>query len=307
MEIKKPEYIVTIAEERSVTRAAARLYLTRPALSHYLLALESELGAPLFRRTRSGLEPTELGEAYIRGAQRVLDAVRQTQKELDDINGCVSGTLRIGITLGSGAMMFNSIFPKFHERYPGFDIRLLEGNSRELEQSLLRGSIDFAVMGRATELDDLEYISFCKTEIFLLLPRGHRLSHLAAPPGQPRTSLDLHELRDDAFILLHPDTVVGGISERCFRRYGFVPRRILECSLNNMAYNMVKAGLGPAFVIGSQIAARDDLPCFSLDPREYWWISVAHRHGTRFSLAERYFQQLVREYYDSNLPFSYGL
>ena len=97
MEIKKPEYIVTIAEERSVTRAAARLYLTRPALSHYLLALESELGAPLFRRTRSGLEPTELGEAYIRGAQRVLDAVRQTQKELDDINGCVPGTLRIGI------------------------------------------------------------------------------------------------------------------------------------------------------------------------------------------------------------------
>ena len=98
MDIRKPEYIVAIADEGSVTRAAEKLFLTRPALSHYLLTLEESLGSPIFRRTRSGLIPTAAGEIYIRGARQVLDTVRQTQKELDDLEGCAAGTLRIGIT-----------------------------------------------------------------------------------------------------------------------------------------------------------------------------------------------------------------
>ena len=53
MDIRKPEYIVAIADEGSVTRAAEKLFLTRPALSHYLLTLEESLGSPIFRRTRT--------------------------------------------------------------------------------------------------------------------------------------------------------------------------------------------------------------------------------------------------------------
>lgn len=307
MEIKKPEYITAIADEASITRAAEKLYLTRPALSHYLLKQEESLGTPIFKRTRAGLVPTATGEIFIRGARQILDATRQTQKELDDMNGCVSGTLRVGITLGNGAVMFNRIFPKFHRRYPGFDVKLLEGNSRELEQGLFDGVIDFAVVGRGTALAELTYTSFFKTEIFLLLPKQHPLAHLSAPEGQPRTTLDILKLRDDAFIMMHPDTVVGDISERYCRRHGFMPRRLLECCLNNMTYNMVRQGLGPAFVVGSQIAEKDMLPRFSLSPKEYWWISIASRHGTHFSRAELYFHELVQEYYSTNSPFIYDL
>ena len=307
MDIRKPEYIVAIADEGSVTRAAEKLFLTRPALSHYLLTLEESLGSPIFRRTRSGLIPTAAGEIYIRGARQVLDTVRQTQKELDDLEGCAAGTLRIGITLGNGAVMFNRIFPKFHKKFPGFDIQLLETNSHALKAALIDGNIDFAIMGRSTEMSDLEYISFCQTEIFLLLPKDHPLACMSAPEGQPRTHLDIRLLRDEPFIMLHPQTVVGEISERYCRRRGFMPRRLLECSLSNMAYNMVRQGLGPAFVVGSQISAEDKLPRFSLSPKEYWWISIAYRPGAHFSRAEQYFQKLVQEYYKENAPFTYDL
>ncbi|MGI6029846.1 MAG: LysR family transcriptional regulator [Candidatus Heteroscillospira sp.] len=307
MDIRKPEYIVAIADEGSITRAAQRLFLTRPALSHYLLSLEQSLGTPIFQRTRAGLVPTAAGEIYIRGARQVLGAMRQTRKELDDLGGCASGTLRIGITLGNGAVMFNRIFPQFHTRYPGFDVKLLETNAHALEEALFAGDIDFAIMGRSAEMADLEYISFCQTEIFLLLPRDHPLAGLAAPDGQPSAELDIKLLRDDPFIMMHPMTVVGEISERYCRRHGFMPRRLLECSLNTMAYNMVRQGFGPAFVVGSQISAEDRLPRFSLSPREYWWVCIAYRHGTHFTRAEQYFQELVRSYYNENTPFSYAL
>lgn len=305
MDMRKPEYIVTIAEEGSITRAAERLFLTRPALSHYLLAIEESLGTPLFTRTRGGLLPTSAGEAYIRGAKQILTTAQQTQKEIDDICGCTSGTLKIGITIGNGAVMFNKIFPKFHEKYAGFDVKLMECNSRELEQALQDGRIDFAIMGMAEEELGFEYVSFCKTEIGIVLPREHRLAAKAKPIGERPATMDIRELTEDAFILRHPDTVVGAITEQYFRTNSFKPNRLLECSLNTMAYNMAKAGLGPAFVVCDQGVMDDEMPFFSLKPREFWWISLAYRRGAQFTQAEKYFQALVKEYYETNAPFQY--
>lgn len=307
MDMRKPEYIITLAEEGSITRAAERLFLTRPALSHYLLSLEESLGTELFTRSRAGLIPTTAGEAYLRGAQKILQTAQQTEKEIGDITGCASGTLKIGITLGNGAVMFNNIFPKFHKKYSGFDIKLMEGNSKELEQALFERRIDFAIMGRGNEAADLEYTSFCETEICILLPKNHELAKTATPKGEPPARIDIEKLRGEPFILMHPDTIVGAISEQYFRRHNFVPRRLLECSLNTMAFNMVKEGLGPAFLIVNQSIVDEGLPIFSLTPRQFWWISVAYRKGMHFTQAEKYFQQLVKEYYSNYAPFQYTI
>ena len=64
MDLKQIEYIVKIDDERSITRAAEKLYLTQSALNQQLLRLEKDLGAQLFHRTKSDWSPTPIGEVY---------------------------------------------------------------------------------------------------------------------------------------------------------------------------------------------------------------------------------------------------
>ena len=65
MELKQLEYIVKIAEERNVTKAAEKMYITQSALNQQLLKLEKELGSQLFYRSRTNWKLTEIGEIYI--------------------------------------------------------------------------------------------------------------------------------------------------------------------------------------------------------------------------------------------------
>ena len=73
MDIKNPEYILEIARQQSVTRAAQKLFITQSTLSQYLLKLESELNTPLFIREKNRLVPTGAGQVYIQAAQAVVN------------------------------------------------------------------------------------------------------------------------------------------------------------------------------------------------------------------------------------------
>ncbi len=76
------EYIIAIAEERSVTRAADRFYLSHPALSRHLRRIESELGTPLFVRTRRGMELTPVGIVFVNDAREILRIEAELMRDL---------------------------------------------------------------------------------------------------------------------------------------------------------------------------------------------------------------------------------
>ena len=86
MDLRQLEYIVQIAEENNITRAAEKLYITQSALNQQLLKLEKELGVPLFHRSRTDWHPTEAGEIYLSAARKML----QNEKEylLPDPRSC---------------------------------------------------------------------------------------------------------------------------------------------------------------------------------------------------------------------------
>lgn len=70
MDLKQLEYIIKIAEENNITRAAEKLYITQSALNQQLLRLERELGTPLFYRSRTNWHPTEAGQVYVENAKK---------------------------------------------------------------------------------------------------------------------------------------------------------------------------------------------------------------------------------------------
>ena len=73
MDTRQIEYILKIAEENNITRAADKLFITQSALNQQLLKLEKELGTPLFHRSRTNWHLTEAGETYVKNAKEILE------------------------------------------------------------------------------------------------------------------------------------------------------------------------------------------------------------------------------------------
>ena len=126
MDTKQIEYILKIAEENNITKAADKLYITQSALNQQLLKLEKELGTPLFHRSRVNWRPTEAGEVYLRNARQILRLKKDTYNQISDIAATRRGRLSIGFTPGRGINMFTSIYPAFRQTYPDIVVEPVE-------------------------------------------------------------------------------------------------------------------------------------------------------------------------------------
>mgnify|MGYP001435502809 CR=1 FL=1 len=300
MNFRREKYIITIAEEENISKAAERLYLSRPALNHYLLETEAQIGTPLFKRINKKMIPTNAGKIFLKGAHQVLAIESQTEKALEDLSNSTIGCLNLGLTRGIGIAAFKVVFPLFHLKYPKFTVNLLEGNVRDLEAAVLKGKIDLALVGRGSIKTELQHITFSPCEVVLVLPQKHPLAKHGTKKGKPHPTINLNKLRNEYFIMMNSDTNIRIIADYHFAKAGFVPKILMECSLSSLSYHMVKNGLGPSILMERQVDKNDDVVCFSLDPKEYWNQSIAFREGTIFTKAEEYFISLIKDYFSEN-------
>lgn len=299
MNLKQLSYIVTIADTQNISHAADQLFISRPALNHYLTTLEKELGYPIFKRIQKKMIPTDAGAIYIRSAREILEIKKQAYKAIDEVTRGESGCLNLGITRVIGAAMFSSVFPKFHEQFPNYTVNLVEGNINELEERCLNGEIDFAVMGQSSIQSQLEHIVFKPCEIVLALPAAHPYAKKAAD-HHPYTKIDLQLLKNESFVLMSKATRIRTIADYHFMKAGFLPKILLETSLSSVAYEMVRQTVAPSILMESAIKDRHSVACFSLDPLEEWKQSIAFRKGTIFTKAETYFVELVKTYFEAD-------
>ncbi len=302
MDTHKLEYIIAIANEGSISKASDKVFITRPALNHFLLDLEAEIGTKLFERINRKLVPTYAGELYLKAARAMLEEKKQAYKLIGDIVGGTGGQLRLGITYGIGNAMMANVFPQFHAVYPGWTVKLREANIRDLEAMVSHGTIDFAVVGNGSIPTNLQHITTIACEVVLVLPPNHPLASMESKGKVGHASLDLRLLQNEQFVLMNPDTNIRAISDRHFELAGFSPNILIECSMSTLAYQFVKAGLGPSILMEYQINPVDNVHVFSLSPRETWYQSVAFRKGTLFSKPEKYFIDLVLHYFSSSSP-----
>lgn len=296
MNLKQLSYVVTIADEGNISAAADKLFISRPALNHYLINLEEELGMPLFKRVHKSMIPTDAGSIYIEAAREILGIKTRTYKLLQNIAENRIGSLNVGVNYGKEQTIFNNLFPLFHKEYPEYIVNMKLGNAEELESAILKGEIDFALVGwLGLNHPQLQHIIYRTTEILLILPPSHPLAHLATPPGQPYASIDLELLRDERFILKTKETRTRKIIDAYLDDKEFIPKEYIECRTGQMAHTMVKSGSGVAFLYEDEIPAGDTLPKFSLNPRLHWKYSLVYRRNTQFTQAENYFINLCLE------------
>lgn len=133
---------VTVAREGSVSRAAAVLNLTQPAISHQIKRLSEETGVTYFKRTPHGLDLTPDGLALLAKAEAVLNAMADFRQNAVNRVGQVSGMLRIGTIVDPEFIRLGRLLRQLGEAHPGITTTLVHGISGEILDKLRRHHID---------------------------------------------------------------------------------------------------------------------------------------------------------------------
>lgn len=223
------EHIIKIAEEKSITKAAEKLYLTQSALNQQLLKLERELGIPLFRRAKTEMIPTQAGEIYLKGAREILRTKSRTYAEISDLTGSYKGTLSIGMTPVRGPDMFVHVYPRFHKKYPLMAVVPYELNIYRMQPLIARGDIDFGFMTLFPDQETQDaYETLFEEEILLAVPAFLEVAGILKPKESVYPRLPLSELADYPFILLRKETTMRPSIDAAFRESGIAPHVLFE-------------------------------------------------------------------------------
>ena len=172
MNFSSMEYFVTLARERSFTRAAEQLHITQQSLSSHISGIEKELGCQLVIR-HVPLELTYAGQTLLRYASRFQKEYRAMQQEFCDISQNQRGSLRVGVAFTRGRAILPPVILAFQEAYPGITVELAEGTNEELHQMLLNGDVDVAIGNFPEALKGIDLHDYYLEEIVLLISKSY--------------------------------------------------------------------------------------------------------------------------------------
>ena len=239
MDTRQLEYLVAVADERSFTRAAERVFAAQSTVSAGIQSLERELGAALFERDAHGVRPTEVGEAVIAEARAALEAVER-MRDLAGDQGPLRGTVRVGIFTNLQSIDLPGIMGEFHRRHPDVDLRLgpSPGGSTGLVEDVRQGRLDIAFHGLPETVPDLLTRHLVDSPFLAVLPEGHPLAR--------RRSVALADLAEEAWVDSRAGFGNRVTLDRAFAALGLTRRVPTELADLGEIPRFVAAGLGVA-------------------------------------------------------------
>jgi len=175
MEISQLEAFVAVVEEKSFSRAAARLLRTQPAVSQSIKRLEEWAGAPLLDRTSKSGVLTEAGQIFYDHAKRVLNLRQEARSAVQELRALERGKVTVGAN-ESTALYLLPVLKLFRERYPHVQVAVTRSFSREIPSALLRYELDLGVLSYNPRNADLESSVVSLDELCLIVPPQHPLA-----------------------------------------------------------------------------------------------------------------------------------
>ncbi|MBL4938226.1 LysR family transcriptional regulator [Clostridium sp. YIM B02515] len=293
MDFRQLQYMLKVAEEKSFSKAAQKLYIAQPSLSQYIQKMEQQLGVQLFDRTNNPITLTYAGELYIETAKKILDLKNQLIQQMEDIVELKKGCLKIGVASFRSTYFIPKVLPLFYERFPGIEVILFEGTSGELEELALKGTTDITIMMMPVPKELFSYEIILKEEILLAVPPKHPLSK------KEGNKINLAALKNESFILLKQNQKLHQIAVNLCKQVGFKPKILLETESIETAHALVAAGMGISFIPDILLLANT----YSKQPK-YFSIEdfsatremvVAYRKGRYLSTASKEFINVMKE------------
>ena len=253
MDLRELDYVVAVANEGSISRAAEKLFMAQSSLSQAIRLIEQDLGTAIFVRTARGVRPTAAGEAFIAHARQILQQYRAARSEAADIEGLKRGSILFGISTYRGTYLLPPVLKRFHALYPGIHVEIREMDSIDLEDQLLEGLLDLALIAAPPVRIKHDTNFLMRDEIMLVATADHPIMQFVHPcaqePGQ--FWVDLKDTASFEYILGPPNTVLGRVARQALRNAAIEPLGADTYLSASFAAAMAREGIGLAFTYRS--------------------------------------------------------
>ncbi len=250
MDIKELDYILAIAKEGSISKAAQSLFMAQSSLSQFLSKIENELNTVLFVRGANGVRPTYAGEIFIENAKEMNHILKRVKNQILDIEYLRAGKVELGISTYRGMYLLPKILKEFHKLYPQIEVKIYEADSHELKLKIAKGELDVALIA-ASENDNSIFVeNIMRDEVLIICSNEDEILEKVEFINNQMIIQPKH-LNNSPFLLSGPNKVLGAIARNLFEEHDLSPPVLNENLTAFFASSLARQGLGLAFTYNS--------------------------------------------------------
>jgi DNA-binding transcriptional LysR family regulator len=279
------------AKQRSFTVAAGMLFVTQPAITAQIKALEEGCCLKLFKKIGRQVHLTEEGKTLFEYTQRIFQYEKEIENVIDDMKALKRGVLRLGSTKTYARYFMPSLLSSFHRDYPHIKIHLDEGSSLDMTNSLLELKNEVAVIAKAEENPSVTFIPFSQEELIIIVPVNHPLT--------AEGSISPQDLAKEPLIMKELGSGTRKRVNMLFEQHDCTPNVLMETSNNEFIKQLVQKGEGISILVKACVAAEIEERKLATLPlkgqRIYLDVSFAYIKKQPLSMAARAFEKILKK------------
>ncbi len=229
-----------VAEHLNFRKAAEHLFLTQPAITLQIKALENDLGVRLFDRSASRVALTPQGSTLLRYANKIALLAAEAERQLDSADGQFSGELALGVSTTIAQYVLPRLIGAFLDEHPRVQLSLRSGNTEEVAQLLLAHKVSIGLIEGPARQRGIHAEPFMRDELVLIVP-----------PNSDSTQLSPRQLLASCLLMREQGSGSRRVVESALEKAGFKLkdfRAVINLASTEGIKSAVEVGLGIGFV-----------------------------------------------------------
>lgn len=247
MQIKFIESFLVLYEEKNITNASKRLFITQQGLSRQILALEKELDLCLFKRTKNGVIPTEISHKLYPSYQSILHTYKESQREIMAYKEKQENKIAIAFATGLSNATDTSFLTPFQLQHPEIELDIFEFPKEICIQKLKNKELDLIFIVNPFESSNFHVLPLAQGGMYLAVHKSHRFSSYDFP-------IPFKELKEEKIITGSPQNVLRELFDYYCKLKNIAPRIIISSSYSFSIINSMNENLGVGTVTARMAA-----------------------------------------------------
>lgn len=312
----RKDLIYKVYQEKSISKAAQKLFISQPSLSVMIQKIEEEIGVPLFDRTSKPISLTEAGREYIKATEEIMHTEKAFENYLQACQDLQTGSLTIGSNQLLSSLVLPQYIGQFLAKYPKIRLNLVDDNSVVLENMAMSGQLDLVLDNHPLDRNIFEQHIIRREQLLLAVPRDFGCNR-----GLEQYQLSYADILNDKHLKekknCPPLSAFGEIpyvtmtrqndtrrrSDEILREAGIKPQNILELDRLVTLYSFVEQGSAASIVSDTLVqylkATGDSVVFYRLSSayaqRELY---LSYKRNRYYSKAMEAFAKLFQDFAD---------